>query len=271
MAPQTGTAILVLVVFVLPGFVALRYAEQTYRTRAEDSALERVLSALYFSLLSYLLIAGGALTLLGVDEFDVVDLWTGDKPFESYLALASAALAVPLVIAELARRWSASALRSWVLARAGISLAHKTPSGWEHFFLQGRWAYVRATLKDGRVVAGFFGPGSFAGYTAETPDLYLEQRFQLNDDDWFDQPAEGSLGLYVRAEEIVSVEFYDAGGPSPKVSRFRRWRSRLRPNGGKPQSPSTDATADQETGRNLTRGPASGDPGSSAAGSEGLR
>ena len=33
MASQTGTAILILVVFVLPGFVALRYAEQTYRTR----------------------------------------------------------------------------------------------------------------------------------------------------------------------------------------------------------------------------------------------
>jgi hypothetical protein len=43
MAPQTGTAVLVLVVFVLPGFVALRYAEQTYRTHADDSALERVL------------------------------------------------------------------------------------------------------------------------------------------------------------------------------------------------------------------------------------
>lgn len=218
MAPQTGTAILVLVVFVLPGFVALRYAEQTYRTRAEDSALERVLSALYFSLLSYLVIAGGALALFEIDEQDVTKLWSGDKPFEAYLGLASAALVIPLVIAELARRWSGSGIRGSVLSRAHINLTHKTPSGWEHFFLQGRWAYVRATLKDGRVVAGFFGPSSFAGYTSETPDLYLEQRYQLDDDDWFDGPAEGSLGLYVRADEIVSVEFYEAGGPASEAS-----------------------------------------------------
>ena len=162
--------------------------------------------------------------LLNADEADVIGPWRGEKAFESYLALASAALVVPLAIAELARRWSASNLRTWLLSRAGISLGHTTPSGWEHFFLQGRWAYVRATLKDGRVVGGFFGPGSFAGYTAETPDLYLERRYQLDDKDWFDEPASGSLGLYVRADEIVSVEFYDAGEPPPKIS----WRRRLR-------------------------------------------
>ena len=34
LAADPGTAILVLVVFVLPGFVALRYTEPTYRTGA---------------------------------------------------------------------------------------------------------------------------------------------------------------------------------------------------------------------------------------------
>jgi hypothetical protein len=266
MAPQTGTAILVLVVFVLPGFVALRYAEQTYRTKAEDSALERVLSALYFSLLSYLIIGGGALALFNVNERDVTGLWGGEKSFETYLVLASSALIVPLAIAELARRWSGSRLRNWVLVRAGISPAHKTPSGWEHFFLQGRWAYVRATLRDGRVVAGFFGPGSFAGYTAETPDLYLEQRFQLDDVDWFDQPAEGSLGLYIRADDIVSVEFYEAGGPAPKLSWWRRWTSRIRGDAGEVQ-PNAAGAADPEAGRHLPVRPTGPDAGSPAAGS----
>jgi len=223
-APQTGTAILVLVVFVLPGFVALRYAEQTYRTRADDAAFERLLTALYFSLLSYVVIALGSFLLLDVDTTDVRELWDGDKPFESYLAFAGAGVIVPVGVAEVARRWSQSTVRSWTLDQAGISTAHKTPSGWEHFFLQGRWAYVRATLKDGRVVGGFYGPDSFAGYTAETPDLYLENRYQLNDETaWFEGPAPGSIGLYVRAEEIVSVEFYEAGGPMPRLT----WRGRM--------------------------------------------
>lgn len=253
MAPQTGTAILVIVVFVLPGFVALRYAEQTYRTRAEDSALERLLTALYFSLLSYLVIALGAWAVLEIDTTAIRELWRGEKPFRSYVGLTLAGLIVPLAIAECARRWSSSRARSWMLARARINTAHNTPSGWEHFFLQDRWAYVRATLKDGRVVAGFYGPSSFAGYTAETPDLYLEHRYALSPDtDWFDGKVEGTLGIYIRADEIVSVEFYDAGSPPPNPPLWRRLWSRLRGDADEPETTSdADGPAGPEEGRHL--------------------
>lgn len=227
MAPQTGTAILVLVVFVLPGFVALRYAEQTYRTRAGDSTLERILTALYFSLLTYVVIAAGAVLLLDADRGDVRQLWRGHKSIEIYLLLSVAALAVPLVIAEIARQWSRTRLRLWLLRRLGVSTVHKTPSGWEHFFLSNRWAFVRVTLKDGRVVGGFFGSKSFAGYTADTPDLYLEQRYQLDHADWFAGPPEGTLGLYIRADEIVSVEFYEAGEAPTRPRWWRRVRARI--------------------------------------------
>ena len=78
---------------------------------------------------------------------------------------------------------------------------------------QGNLAFVRVTLRDGRVVGGYFGNRSFAGYTADTPDLYLEQRWELNDNDWFQKPADRTLGVYMRAEEIVSAEFYASGAP----------------------------------------------------------
>jgi hypothetical protein len=253
MAPQTGTAILVLVVFVLPGFVALRYAELTYRTRADDNGLERVLTALYFSLLSYLVIAAGSRVLLGIDADDVRELWRGQKPLESYLALAVASLVVPLTIAELARRWSRSRARGWLLRTARVSAAHKTPSGWEHFFLQGRWALVRATLKDGRVVGGFFGPDSFAGYTAEIPDLYLERRYVIDPEtDWFGEAVTGSLGLYIRAEEIVSVEFYEAGAPEATPSWWHRAWGRIRGHGAtSDQEPGVVSAPDSQAGRDL--------------------
>lgn len=253
MAPQTGTAILVLVVFVLPGFVALRYAEQTYRTRPEEGVLDRLLSALYFSLLTYAVIAVGSALLLDADTRDVRDLWRGRKPYKSYLALAGAGIVIPLIIAELSRRWNRSRLRRWIMRQADIDPAHRTPSGWEHFFLQGRWAYLRATLKDGRVVGGFYGPNSFAGYTAEKPDLYLEERYQLNGEDWFDGPAPGTLGLYIRADEIVSVEFYEAGTPPEKPSWWRRAWRRMRGDGRAPNSSLDPAPGppDPETRRDL--------------------
>lgn len=118
-----------------------------------------------------------------------------------------------MLIAEVARRWARWSWRQKLLDWANVSTVHGTPSGWEHFFQQGNLAFVRVTLKDGRVVGGYFGNRSFAGYTADTPDLYLEQRWELNDKDWFEKPADQSLGVYVRAEEIVSAEFYASGVP----------------------------------------------------------
>jgi hypothetical protein len=253
--PQTGTALLVLVAFVLPGFVALRYAERTYITRAEESAFERLLSALYFSLLSYVVIVAGAILLVGLNNEDVGEIWDGKRDLGVYLALVGAGVVVPLAIAELARRWSGSKLRRWVLGKGGVSPAHQTPSGWEHFFLQGRWAYVRATLKDGRVVAGFFGPGSFAGYSADVPDLYLERRYQLDEKDWFGDAAPGTLGVYIRADEIVSVEFYDAGQPEARPSMFRRMVDKIRGDAGRPDTDAGSAAADPQEGRDLAGGP----------------
>jgi len=222
MAPATGTAVLILAAFVLPGFVALRYRERTYVVKADDTPFERLLSALYYSFISYLVLGLGAYLLFGTDAGDVSTLWHGHGDFEEYLALAGAALVVPIALAELARWWDGSRLRNRYRLIAGVNLAHTTPSGWEHFFLRDRTCFVRATLSDGRVIAGRFGEASFAGYTAETPDLYLEQRWSLDEKDWFAEAVDGSLGIYVRGDAIVSVEFYDDGTPRQPLQRW--WR-----------------------------------------------
>jgi len=209
MAPATGTALLVLAAFVLPGFVALKYRERTYVVKADDTPFERLLSALYYSFLSYLVLGIVAVAVFGVSTEDVSRLWHGHAKAGVYLLLAAGGVLIPVTLAELARWWDGSRVRRRVRLIADVNPAHTTPSGWEHFFLTDRTCFVRVTLNDGRVVAGRFGERSFAGYTAETPDLYLEQRWTLDDNDWFGKEVDGSLGVYIRAQEIVSVEFYD--------------------------------------------------------------
>src|SRR6266566_5211733 len=166
MAPATGTALLVLAAFVLPGFVALKYRERTYVVKADDTAFERLLSALYYSFLSYLVLGLVAVVLLGASTHDVSRLWHGQSKASAYVALAAGGVLIPVALAELARWWDGSRLRARVRITAGLNPAHTTPSGWEHFFLRDRTCFVRATLTDGRVVAGRFGDRSFAGYTA---------------------------------------------------------------------------------------------------------
>lgn len=119
MAPQTGTALLVIAVFVLPGFVTLLMRERTYRVKDQDSPFERLLNA----------------------EVDLM---------------------------------------------------------------------LRITLEDGRVVGGYFGEASLAGYSARTRDLFIQQRWILHGDNWFEKPAEGSLGLWISEDQINSIEVYRA-------------------------------------------------------------
>jgi hypothetical protein len=53
-APQTGTVILVLAAFVLPGFVTVLLRERTYRIRAGSDPFELLLTALSYSAVIYL-------------------------------------------------------------------------------------------------------------------------------------------------------------------------------------------------------------------------
>ena len=64
------------------------------------------------------------------------------------------------------------------------------------------------TLTDGRVVGGYFGDDSFAGYSDHHEDLFLERRWELDDDAWFIRPADSSVGFWAPSSSIVSFEVY---------------------------------------------------------------
>ena len=215
MAPQTGTALLVIAVFVLPGFVTLLMRERTYRVKDQDSPFERLLNALYFSSIIYASI-GLAWVARGLDLAAVSRLYAGEEAIQAYLLLAIAGLFVmPTVVAETGRRWQKSRkLRPWFLRRFGIDAGHGVPAGWEQLFQEsaaakaGSGLMLRVTLEDGRVVGGYFGEKSLAGYTGRTRDLFIEERWLLNAQNWFEKPAEGSVGLWIAEDQIRSVEAY---------------------------------------------------------------
>jgi hypothetical protein len=107
-----------------------------------------------------------------------------------------------------------AAVRPFFLKTAGVSQGHGVPAGWEQLFLEskgvreGKGLLLRVTLEDGRVVGGFFGESSLAGYTAHTRDLFLEERWTLDADQWFEKPAPGTRGLWISEAQIHSIEVY---------------------------------------------------------------
>ena len=87
---------------------------------------------------------------------------------------------------------------------------------------------IRVTLVDGRVLGGYYGPGSLASYSEHDQDLLISQRWVLDEDGWFLEPAPGSLGLWIPRENIPSIELSeaaDAGADDTDATWPRiRWR-----------------------------------------------
>src|ERR1700754_3279264 len=114
MVVDTGTAILILGAFVLPGFIALTLRERLYVVRGEDAPFERLLSALLYSAIIYgvlLAMAHG----LGLQKSDLVEFHDGAKSLGADLLTASAILLVlPGLVAIAGSWWTASrTLRPW--------------------------------------------------------------------------------------------------------------------------------------------------------------
>lgn len=209
MAPPTGTAILILAIFVLPGFVTLLIRERTFTVPGQHSPFERLLNALYYSALVFG-VALGAGVAAGLEKQDVVELYGGEKSLPAIVgAAALVILVVPLLVAEASRRWRGSTrLRPWALKRLGISYAHSITSGWNQAFSALDGAFIRVTTTDSRVVGGLYKQGSLAGYSEQAQDLYISERWELDEDFWFVGPADRSLGFWVPRESIASLELY---------------------------------------------------------------
>jgi hypothetical protein len=211
MAPETGTALLILGLFVLPGFVTLLLRERMFAVRGEDTQFERLLNALYYSALIYAIVFA-ACAVAGVDKADVVGFYRGEKSLAEDLAAgATVALVLPVVVATIGLRWRSSRqVRSGVLRFVGVSPSHGVISAWNEAFGREGFPMLRVTLKDGRVVGGYFGAGSLAGYSEHSQDLFISERWSIDpENDWFTGMAQGTMGLWIARDEIASIEFYE--------------------------------------------------------------
>ena len=218
MIADTGTAILILGIFVLPGFITLLFRERFYVVRGQDTPFERLLQALFYSAMVYGFVLGVGL-LVGLDKADVVEFHDGEKTlFEDFLAGIVVFLALPLGVAVLGSLWTSSKkVRPKLLRLIGSSEAHNVHSGWNELFGKQGGAMIRATLIDGRVVGGFYGEPSLAGYTEHTQDLYISERWELDEDSWFVRVAPSTLGIWLPRESILSLEVYQPSGAGEAV------------------------------------------------------
>ncbi len=104
MTPTTGTAVIIIVAFFLPGFVTVLLQERTFRSAEETTPLDRLLLIVWYSAWSYVLLAVVAV-LVRVHKHDVVTIYNDYKnePSELVWRGALVVLVPSLLIAEAGR------------------------------------------------------------------------------------------------------------------------------------------------------------------------
>jgi uncharacterized protein DUF6338 len=206
---DTGTALLILVGFVLPGFVAVLIKERIYEVRGEESGFDRLLTTAYYSVLVWAIPALAGV-IAGVDRGELEKFFSGRSPlWVAALVAASVLLVVPAGAAYGAWRWMNSSARQTLLGGLRIGRAHRFPSSWDWAFDTGQDFFLVVTLRDGTRIAGYYGTRSHSGYGTKLRDLFLEERWDISDDGReLEGPAPGNLGVWISAEDIVAVEQY---------------------------------------------------------------
>lgn len=209
MPPQTGTALVLIAAFLLPGFVTVLIQERTFKSADDPTPLDRLLRVLYYSVWIYLLLAGLAL-IFGIDRNSVTDLYDRyqDDPAQLVWRAGILILVPAFVVANSTRWWAGSEPQRRLHRLLKINSRHEEPTAWDHHFRQRGQSYVRLTAESGARIYGYYGERSFAAYAKDGRDLFLE-RVYIEDDDWFGREVTGSAGVWVSTEKIVAAEFYN--------------------------------------------------------------
>jgi len=155
MTPSTGTALVILVAFILPGFVTVMLQERTFRRAQDPTPVDRLLRALYFSLGSYLLLAAVAV-LFGLDRPWFEDLYERYKHDPAQLVWRGAlAVLIPAsLIAITTWWWHTSALKRWFQRKLGFDHRHEAFTAWDEIFNRQLKAFVRGHIQERRACPG---------------------------------------------------------------------------------------------------------------------
>lgn len=212
--PATLTQLLIALVLLLPGSV-YQVARSRFRGPTPDdaSATNRVLRALGFSAgldALYLIVFGGHISKLFVNPAGQM---SGPTAIAHSRALGTWAFALIIVVptlvalAELGLVLFVPYLRNKPVGSWIPRLSYEaTPRAWDFTFRNAEDCFIRLLMPDGRYLGGQFGPASFASGFPEPREIYIAKAWKMGSDGEFLNELAGTLGLYVRCDDVRAVE-----------------------------------------------------------------
>ena len=223
--PTTWDALLIAVLFMIPGFVADAVISKQFERRKREPT-EFILNVLLLTLINYA-ICGFPLLRID-DEASTIGYTRYLHTYRGWsLSVAVIVLfVVPAIEAALIGRFARSERgRHFLHAVFSVKLQdpEEPPTVWDFIFKEDRAYQIVATLTDGSRVAGGFADKSRVSTYPEEQELYLEVLYELGENGAIGPPLALSEGILLKRADIRSLEFYTVttmpGGPDEEAHR----------------------------------------------------
>jgi len=197
--PTSFSQILVLLLFIIPGFVVMRVKRVAYPT-VEPSTASTALDSLALSCVVYA-VASPLLYL------SYLHGWHITRPVLFGILALFILLIVPCIFGVLYVWLTKTQKALWL--REFLGFPHPDPTAWDYHFRKGRPYWVWLTFKSGKVMAGLFGPSSFASSFPHKRDLYVEKLLRLDERGHVVELIDNSAGALVMMEDVERIQFFE--------------------------------------------------------------
>ncbi|MEU2134568.1 DUF6338 family protein [Streptomyces sp. NPDC056004] len=212
--PSTVAQLAALVLLLLPGLTYQFLRERWRGPVASEAQLgERMLRAVTASVALnglYVIAAGPA--LVGAWRQAKGPGKSGVSALTQLVATHPRAVGLWALVLFLGVPAAAAAAVSHAERRKARTAYRPVPTAWD-YALGARDAgpcFVRARLKDGTWVGGWFGSRSYTSGYPRDPDLYLQWSYQMGPDGSFGARVEGTDGIYLRLSDVDILEMVKA-------------------------------------------------------------
>jgi Family of unknown function (DUF6338) len=199
--PTSLNQVLILLVFIIPGFVLVRVKRVAYPSVSASTG-DTVLESLAWSCFVH------AFALpLWYPGF--VSGWWSSHPVVFGLFAFTILLLFPGLLGGLYVRLTKTGRLRGV--RELMGFPQPDPTSWDYFFRKERAYWVWLTFKSGKVMAGLFGPNSFASSFPHKRDLYIEKLLRLDDEGKVVELIQNSAGALVTMDDLERIQFFEIG------------------------------------------------------------
>ncbi|MFF5483675.1 DUF6338 family protein [Streptomyces sp. NPDC012935] len=201
-APSTVAQLALLVVVVLPGVTYQLIRErQRGPSPGERDLSERVLRALAASVALNSIYA----VTLGPWLVHSYETNTSVSGLVPHLRLTGFLCLLLIFVIPAIAAWVVSFVEQRSLRGSYVG----TPTAWDHIFRDCPPSFIRARLKDGVWVGGWYGDQSFATSYPHPPEIFLELEWRLDADGRFLEKVEKTQGIHLRRDDIDILEILE--------------------------------------------------------------